>query len=98
MSAKHTPGPWEIEGAAINDSKGTPLALCCSTEANARLIAAAPMMYEALKAIVARLVGEWDCPALVELGPLSVSADDDCLRIAAVALQVVNGTIKKVGP
>jgi hypothetical protein len=44
----HTPGPWKIEGAAINDSEGTPLALCCSTEANAALIAAAPDLLEAL--------------------------------------------------
>jgi hypothetical protein len=89
----HTPGPWKIEGAAINDSEGTPLALCCSTEANAALIAAAPYMYEALKAIVARIMGEWDYPALVKFGPLSVSTETDCATIAAEALQVANGTI-----
>ena len=48
---QHTPGPWNVDGAEITDGK-EPLALCCSTEANARLIAAAPELLEALTTLV----------------------------------------------
>lgn len=62
MSAKHTPGPWQINPVnaqvdAFNTGEG--LAICkmlwptklrseAETEANARLIAAAPELYEAV--------------------------------------------------
>jgi hypothetical protein len=65
MSTKHTPGPWSIhprsatsvmaEGMGIascaghSDNKKDPVALCLEQEANARLIAAAPDMLEALE-------------------------------------------------
>lgn len=35
---------------------------------------------EALKAIKARLDGEWDNPCLMELGPLHIDAEDDILH------------------
>jgi hypothetical protein len=55
--SKHTPGPWHaVEGTVFKDygDKAYPVASVESwgedTDHNARLIAAAPMMYEALKA------------------------------------------------
>src|SRR3990167_8067760 len=55
---QHTPGPWNVDGAEITDGK-EPLALCCSTEANARLIAAAPELLEALEACVEYIGAQW---------------------------------------
>lgn len=66
MSEKWTPGPWwfeadEVEGMVYVAHKGTecPSTTICSFEAvdecdvaNARLIAAAPDMYEALEAML----------------------------------------------
>lgn len=46
-TANHTPGPWKIDGAEITDGK-IAIALCSSTQANARLIAAAPELLEVL--------------------------------------------------
>ncbi len=63
MEAKHTPGPWEPEagvarGAWIQGSNGNWAALACGetdeeARANARLIAAAPDLYEALQQALA---------------------------------------------
>ncbi len=60
--SKHTPGPWDYDrddlGIWINSSSyPQPLAkmgtaMLIPHEANARLIAAAPELYEALRAIV----------------------------------------------
>lgn len=57
MSAKHTPGPWcAVEGTVFKDygDKAYPVASVEGwgedTDHNARLIAAAPTMYEALQA------------------------------------------------
>lgn len=53
--SKHTPGPWEYRGHAwvqTADDKKTPIAnfnFYAATEANARLIAAAPELLEACK-------------------------------------------------
>jgi len=62
MSAKHTPGPWVAEtgagrGAWIKGSDGEWSALSCGAtdevaEENARLIAAAPELLDALKWMV----------------------------------------------
>lgn len=43
-------------------------------------------LLEALGAIAARINGEWDDPALVAFGPLSIDAQSDCLRIARAAI------------
>lgn len=58
MAAKHTPGPWEItedlgmDEAWCNWHRVGPVDLMGSTaNANSRLIAAAPDMLEALKAV-----------------------------------------------
>lgn len=63
MNTKHTPGPWKAEGwkgIVVNDSNGHTLALApgCSYSieemaANARLIAAAPDLLEALQNVIA---------------------------------------------
>ena len=59
--------------------------------ANARLIAAAPDLLEALNAIFARINGEWDNPALVSFGELSINSDFDILRIANHAIRKAEG-------
>ena len=56
----HTPGPWYKTEGLISDSNGVHIATACDTryenaEANARLIAAAPDLLEALKGINKRL-------------------------------------------
>ena len=75
MSAEHTPGPWKIEdgevGYALVSPDGTWLAdipswtgsveTASEASANARLIAAAPLLLEALENIVAMAEAEtWD--------------------------------------
>ncbi len=56
---KHTPGPWKVDDSRIDDMNGgigKAVAFAdrrrVNYKANANLIAAAPEMYEALKAIV----------------------------------------------
>lgn len=61
MKNKHTPGPWKLSGrivdkelcnytATITDKDGNEIVNCIGKQShNARLIAAAPEMYEALK-------------------------------------------------
>ena len=51
---------------------------------------AAPAMLEALRAIQARTVGEFDNPALVAFGPLT-SPDLDIYAIAGAALAAAEG-------
>jgi len=58
----HTPGPWTATATKhrtiITSHDGTRVAECDSlSAADARLIAAAPEMYEALKAIMASVAG-----------------------------------------
>lgn len=56
--SKHTPGPWEYRGHAwvqTADDKKTPIAnfnFYAATEANARLIAAAPDLLESLQELM----------------------------------------------
>ena len=53
---------------------------------NTQLIAAAPELLEALKAIRARLGGEFDNPSLVAFGPLmTTEADIEAIAEAAIA-------------
>lgn len=89
--ATHTPGPWEVrEGCAIYAPKGfkpysVRLADCLGykeeREANARLVAAAPAMLEALREAVARVadivnaIGK-DCIAVEDLAAWSDDAAD----------------------
>jgi hypothetical protein len=69
-AAKHTPGPWET-GGRIVVGDGMVVADCGEgAESNARLIAAAPELLDALSAIVAR----WDFDALEDTPPTIVKA------------------------
>lgn len=56
MSSQHTPGPWRVEDTSICASTG-PIAQVYSfvpdTEANARLITAAPQLLEACRVSLA---------------------------------------------
>lgn len=64
---KHTPGPWKITHTALNgyrvsDSTGWGVAVVLkdtNDDANARLIAAAPDMFELLERTIKRLE-QWD--------------------------------------
>ena len=58
MTSKHTPGPWTIEGETLVIGRGlfvckmsTNTMAALERRANARLIAAAPELLEALKAV-----------------------------------------------
>ena len=56
MNEKHTPGPWRIEYEPychVRSDAGCVLASDYTTEANARLIAAAPDLLAALQAALA---------------------------------------------
>jgi len=67
MSAQHTPGPWEAEpNGSIKGSNGEWSALSLgnsygTTDANARLIAAAPEMLSSLEWMVFWLQGALTC-------------------------------------
>lgn len=72
--SKHTPGPWAITGdnglTCTVGSLGTPVAkvLCGNSLADARLIAAAPELLEALNTWLAQYSAEEyeDCPEVVQ--------------------------------
>lgn len=56
-TAKHTPGPWVVEGSDITNDypdQGSRILIAekVAIESDAHLIAAAPAMYEALQAMV----------------------------------------------
>lgn len=67
MTAKHTPIPWIISGQNILAGDGIGIAKVYDNigqprEANARLIAAAPEMLEALEMLLNETnAGTWDC-------------------------------------
>jgi hypothetical protein len=66
--AKYEPGPWKAHIFSVTGPKGQDIALCWDsedgngkqTEANARLIAAAPELLEALQAIELHCSGKGD--------------------------------------
>lgn len=89
MDAKHTPGPWTAERTPASaywdwtviapSGKGRVMQIGIdtdNTEADARLIAAAPDLLEALQAIVARVNGG---------SSYRMGADVDGLARAAIA-------------
>lgn len=87
----HTKGPWHSERGGkgwvvrIDEPNGLPIAnLSMQSEANARLIAAAPELLEALKACVQRLDAVWDS---------GMETEDDliALRTARAAIAKAEG-------
>jgi hypothetical protein len=60
-------------------------------KANANLIASAPDLADALRAIRARINGEWDDPALMKFGPLNTDRISDILTIVADSLAKAEG-------
>jgi hypothetical protein len=99
-----TPGTWMFsknshDYSIHSDQRSADIALVRNTsreisdeeaEANARLIAAAPKLLKAMTAIVARIQGDFDDPALVAYGELWPNSEADILRIARKALWEVN--------
>lgn len=86
---KHTPGPWSIgksytDEICIRESKGHELqaiAVCGSEMlANANLIAAAPELLEACKAMAEYISGQWDWGGEWKDRP-------NCLRLAELAIK-----------
>ena len=94
-TASHTPGPWRYETstrtirsvpsnywlASMNNWDGA-----VNNEVNARLIASAPELLKALQAIQARIVGDFDNPALLDYGPLGVKSLADIRNISKTAI------------
>jgi hypothetical protein len=107
---KHTPGPWEIrtdnDGTHIVGGdrfydiakvviESTDTAAHYETQANARLIAAAPEMYEALKAI-ASFRRNMTNESLENIGGINDGRDraiklTGCIEIAEALLAKVEG-------
>ena len=89
--SKHTPGPWRYE-PETGTIRSVPANYWLATmdsfdgavnhHANALLIEAAPEMWDALTAIVARINGEFDNPALLKYGPLETERTGDVMKIA----------------
>lgn len=99
-----TPGWWRIgdAGAVVFGPKtGAPspeTVAAVRKKTNAEFIAISHNMMpallgavETLEAIRARLKGEFDHPALVKFGPLSVTRDDDILAMVDNALKEAGG-------
>ena len=86
--SEHTPGPWEAREDydstwwVVQSGPAQDLAIHDLSEANARLIAAAPDMLEALKMIASRMFHTLKCAAKVE--PES-EEECDCDHIFASA-------------
>lgn len=72
-----------IESSDINEAKK-----------RAALCAGSKNMYSVLRAIKARIQGEWDNPHLMALGPLMANTNDDILRFVEQAIKEVKSNIK----
>lgn len=88
---KHTPGPWRAQedvvflggNASMHDESTW---INCNTAANARLIAAAPELLEALKELVA-----WDLESLPEEVSLGYSGIEQDIARAKAAIVKATG-------
>ena len=95
---KFTPGPYYAantgnihdQGLVIVEDTGKTIAVVYDNQ-NSDILAAAPDMYEALKAIVARIDGDFDNPELMKRGPLSFYGMNDIVRFANEALAKAEG-------
>ena len=67
--SEHTPGPWKVVGLSVISDSGIicnpPSGPIDELEANARLIAAAPDMLEALEAMRDAIIPTEDCYAAI---------------------------------
>ena len=98
--SKHTPGPWKITHTALNgyrvsDSTGWGVAVVLkdtNDDANARLIAAAPQMLEALEACAAY----WHCkrsPGIPEHSELVSLSAEQAQRLIKAAIAAAKGEV-----
>ncbi len=62
-------------------------------DANMTFLAAAPDMLAALKAIIARINGEWDNPELQAIGPLMANESIDIEFLARQAIAKAKGEL-----
>ena len=88
---RHTPGPWRVSSKSKYLVRTDDFRVCQVFKSNsnpslneiatadAQLIAAAPEMLKCLQAIVARIHGVYDDPALIEWGGLHHDSDQDIL-------------------
>ena len=105
--AKHTPGPWTLLIARarieVRTSPEACYAFSLSDEANARLIAAAPELLEALKGLLGDLGWEMflgdhyeciHCGRTYDLDDCPDNCDDDCPgEIARAAIAKAEGRV-----
>lgn len=85
---------WRIEtatGSTVRKIADIGPASPAEAYANALLISLAPELLETLKAIKARIDGEWDNPALMRFGPLNTNSDTDILAMVEEAIAKVEG-------
>ncbi|MDO4708233.1 MAG: hypothetical protein Q4B94_00150 [Pseudomonadota bacterium] len=88
--SKHTPGPWSARDIYVRDKNDTIVALMGDeveqSLADARLIAAAPELLEALKELVA-----WDLESLPEEVSLGYSGIEQDIARAKAAIVKATG-------
>jgi len=100
MSKTHAPGPWkithsEVTGYRVSDSTGWGVAVVLkdtNDEANARLIAAAPQMLEALEACAAY----WHCkrsPGIPEHSELVSLSAEQAQKLIRAAMAAAKGEV-----
>lgn len=98
MSTKHTPGPWNVDGIFICDDAGdrivaeVPKMYDENDLANARLIAAAPELLEALQGLVR--VNEEHNQSFIEVIGKPLNWKDDYLEAARAAIRKALGEEK----
>ena len=98
--SKHTPGPWkithsEVNGYRVSDSTGWGVAVVLkdtNDEANARLIAAAPQMLEALEGDAAYWYYKRS-PSIPEQSELISLGAEQAQRLIKAAIVAAKGEI-----
>jgi hypothetical protein len=84
MKDKHTPGPWVVDQesatATVRDSNGKSIARCYQGDDDARLIAAAPAMLEALRYIATLDTSQDASPAQCSAVLVAMNAIDKATK------------------